>query len=87
MEDIRIGNTNNWQDLDNADEESRFCVHSKYTLHACGKPQYNVLPVNTQAPATTAVPSIGQVLKNHEKRIVYVEQQLTWLNLDEQDEE
>jgi len=47
MEDIRIGNTNNWQDLDNADEESRFCVHSKYTLHACGKPQYNVLPVNT----------------------------------------
>ena len=82
-----IGNTNNcWEDLNENSTEDRFCVRSKYSLDACGKPQYNVLPVNVQAPATPQVPTIGNALRNHERRIVYVEKQLVWESLDEPDE-
>ena len=41
----RIGKVNKqWLDLDN----HQFCASSEHTLGAGGKPQYNVLPTNSE---------------------------------------
>lgn len=82
-------NTNN-KKQDACNNAHQFCIPSEHTLHACGMPQYNVLPSNSQACPCGTPNKDGiliKIVKEHENRIQTIETTLEWIDLDEEDSE
>ena len=80
----RIGKVNKqWLDLDN----HQFCASSEHTLGAGGKPQYNVLPTNSEVQPCRATPNVCCILTNHEYRIKANEKRLQWQEINDEPEE